>query len=317
MLGRVLQPRRLNSSAVAAAAAAAAVPSSCDAIVIGGGSIGSATCYHLAKEHGVNVVLLEADALTSGTTWHSAGLHWQLAGLLGSGDVDLQLSQYTKQLVEETLPAETGEWAGWSTTGSLFACSSQDRLIAHNRTRVMACATHGVESHIVSPAEAKDIHPLMSVDDLVGAVHTPGDGHIDPTALVNAYIAGAKQHGATICEGVRAAGILKEDGRVAGLTTECGQTILAPNVINCTGAWARKLGAMAGVDLPLLAYKHAYVVTEPIPGMENLPSIRDYNRAVYHHLPPSTDDRIHPDHILLMKQDLVMTGVFLTFYHYF
>jgi sarcosine dehydrogenase len=154
----------------------ASLPASADAIVIGGGSIGASVLYHLAKDHGINAVLLEANQLTSGTTWHSAGLLWQLAGLLGSGDVDLQLSQYTKQLVEETLPAESGEWAGWTMTGSLFACKSEERLIAHNRTRLMAMGIAGVESHALTPQEAKEIHPLMNVDDLVGAIYTPSDG---------------------------------------------------------------------------------------------------------------------------------------------
>jgi len=161
----------------------ASLPASADAVVIGGGSIGSSVLYHLAKDHGVNAVLLEANQLTSGTTWHSAGLLWQLAGLLGSGDVDLQLSQYTKKLVEETLPAESGEWAGWTMTGSLFACKSEERLIAHNRTRLLAMGIAGVESHALTPQEAKEIHPLMNVDDLVGAIYTPSDGTAWPCLL--------------------------------------------------------------------------------------------------------------------------------------
>jgi hypothetical protein len=102
--------RRLLSSQPAAAAAVAALPSEAEVVVIGGGSIGSAVLYHLAKDHGIKAVQLESNKLTSGTTWHSAGLLWQLAGLLGAGDIDFQLSQYTKELVETTLPAETGEW---------------------------------------------------------------------------------------------------------------------------------------------------------------------------------------------------------------
>ena len=107
------------------------------------------------------------------------------------------------------------------------------------------------------------------------------DGHIDPTALVTAYTTAAKQYGATIFEGVSVASIEQNGGAVTGLTTACGQVVKTPIIVNCTGAWARKIGSMAGVDLPLLAYKHAYVVTEPIPGLEGLPSIRDYNEAVY------------------------------------
>jgi sarcosine dehydrogenase len=122
----------------------------------------------------------------------------------------------------------------------------------------MAVGIGGIESHIVSPAEAKEIHPLMNVDDLVGAIYTPSDGHIDPTALVTAYTTAAKQHGASTYEGVSVTSIEQAGGAVTGLTTACGQTIKTPVIVNCTGAWARKIGGMAGVDLPLLAYKHAY-----------------------------------------------------------
>ena len=170
-------------------------------VVVGGGSVGTAVLYHLARL-GVDALLLERAELTSGTTWHSAGLMWQLAGLLGAGDVDLELSQYTKELVTDTLPAETGDWAGWQTTGSLFACQSDRRLAAHNRTRSLAGALYGVESRPISAAEAKRIHPLLNVTDLVGCVHTPSDGHIDPNALVAAYAKAAKQRGARVHEGV-------------------------------------------------------------------------------------------------------------------
>jgi len=243
-----------------ALSAQAELPQQADVVVVGGGSIGSSVIYHLAKEHGVNAVLLESNKLTSGTTWHSAGLLWQLAGLLGSGDVDLHLSQYTKRLVQDTLPDEVGEWAGWTTTGSLFACSSEDRLIAHDRVRTMAKAIAGVESHVVSPEEAKEIHPLINSDDLVGCIHTPADGHIDPTAMVNAYIAGAKLHGAQIFEDVSIASIEQEGGRVSGLTTSCGHELRTPVIVNCTGAWARRIGAMAGVCVPSSHFTSTTVV---------------------------------------------------------
>ena len=251
---------RSLSSTASGGAPPPALPQQADVVVVGGGSIGSSVIYHLAKEHGVNAVLLESNKLTSGTTWHSAGLLWQLAGLLGSGDVDLHLSQYTKRLVQDTLPEEVGEWAGWTTTGSLFACSSEDRLIAHDRVRTMAKAIAGVESHVVSPEEAKEIHPLINSDDLVGCIHTPADGHIDPTAMVNAYIAGAKLHGAQIFEDVSIASIEQEGGRVSGLTTSCGHELRTPVIVNCTGAWARRIGAMAGVCVPSSHFTSTTVV---------------------------------------------------------
>ena len=177
MVRRCLSTDTRDTNGVAVARASV-LPSDAEAIVVGGGSIGSSVLYHLAKHHGIKAVMLESHKLTSGTTWHSAGLCWQLAGLLGSGDIDLQLCQYTKDLVEETLPAETGEWAGWTTTGSLFACSSNERLIAHNRTRLLAQGIHGVESYVLTPEETKAVHPLINIDDLVGAIYVPTDGEL-------------------------------------------------------------------------------------------------------------------------------------------
>jgi len=270
-------------------------------------------------------VLLEADKLTSGTTWHSAGLLWQLAGLMGQMDTDIASAQYTKKLVTEILPAETDDWAGWTETGpvplsncvgccsplskprvlatslsisfspgksrsafeadslyaemlydlplplawlvagSLLVSSTKDRHIAHNRTRLLASALYGVEAHDVTPSEALSLHPLLNVSDLYGAVYNPGDGNIDPTAIVRAYTAAAKQRGGLVCEGVRVQEI-HTDGRVTGLTTDQGE-ISTPVVINCAGVWSRKIASMAGLDCPLLAYKHAYVVTESVQGL--------------------------------------------------
>jgi sarcosine dehydrogenase len=137
-----------------------------------------------------------------------------------------------------------------------------------------------VEAYDLSPEDAKQVHPLMNVSDLVSALHLPGDGHIDPTALVRAYATVAKQRGAQICENTAVTGIETEHGRVVGIHTNAGY-VKTSRVINCGGVWARKIADMAGVLCPMLAYKHAYIVTEEIPGLEGLPSIRDYNRSVY------------------------------------
>jgi sarcosine dehydrogenase len=264
----------------AAATTAPSLPAEADAVIIGGGSIGTSTLYHLQKL-GLNAVLIESQQLTSGTTWHSAGLLWQLAGMAGQMDTDIEFVQYTKRLVTEALPAECDEdWAGWVNQGAIFACSSRDRRISHNRVRMLASAMYGVEAHDVSPSEAKAIHPLMNVDDLHSAVHVPGDGTIDPSALVRAYARAAKRRGGKVFEGTRATAIHTQDGRVTGVSTTAGD-IRTSKVINCGGVWGRKIASLAGVSCPLLAYKHAYVVTGPIEGLSGLPSIRDYDRAVY------------------------------------
>eukprot|EP00939_MAST-03C_sp_MAST-3C-sp1_P001494 g1494.t1 len=255
------------------------VPEEADVVIIGGGSIGTSTLYHLQKL-GVNAVLVEGNELTSGTTWHSAGLLWQLAGMAGQMDTDIESIQYTKKLVSEVLPEETDDWAGWVNTGAIFACSSRERQISHNRVRLLAQAMYGIEAFDLTPDEAKDVHPLMRTDDLFGAVYVPGDGSVDPSALVRAYAKGAKQRGAKIFEKTRVTEILQEKGRVIGVKTNKGD-IRTNKVVNCGGAWARKIADMAGVKCPLLAYKHAYVVTEEIEGLKGLPSIRDYDRSVY------------------------------------
>jgi len=182
----------------------ASLPSEADVVIVGGGSIGTSTLYHLQKQ-GVNAVLLEANELTSGTTWHSAGLLWQLAGMAGQMDTDVEFVQYTKQLVSETLPEETGgDWAGWQNTGAIFACSSRERQISHNRVRLLAQSMYPhIEAHDLSPDEAKEVHPLMRTDDIYGAVYIPGDGSIDPSALVRAYAKSAKKNGGRIFEKVR------------------------------------------------------------------------------------------------------------------
>ena len=120
----------------------------------------------------------------------------------------------------------------------------------------------------------------MNVDDLFGAVYVPGDGTIDPTAMTNAYAKAAKMRGGKVWEDTRVTAIHQQDGQVTGVSTTAGD-IRTNKVVNCAGAWARKIASMAGVHCPLLAYKHAYVVTEEIPGLKGLPSIRDYNRSVY------------------------------------
>ena len=276
---RALRSTRLGARAFSASSAPE-LPSHADAVIIGGGSIGTSTLYHLQKL-GLNAVLIEGDELTSGTTWHSAGLLWQLAGMAGQMDTDIEFVQYTRELVSETLPAEIdGEWAGWVNQGAIFACSRRERQISHNRTRLLAQAMYGIEAHDLSPSEAQKVHPLMRVDDLHSAVYVPGDGTIDPSALVRAYARAAKQRGAKIFEHTRATAIHRQDGRVVGVSTTAGD-IATSAVVNCAGAWSRKVASLAGVACPLLAYKHAYVVTEPIPGLKGLPSIRDYDAAVY------------------------------------
>jgi sarcosine dehydrogenase len=167
-----------------------------------------------------------------------------------------------------------------------MAGSYRERMDEYKRLHEMG-KYYGIESHILTPSEVKDVHPLLAVDDVFGAVYSPTDGTIDPTGAVNAYAAGARAAGARIFEDVGVASIESIEtptGRpeVTGVRTTSGHVISAPIVINACGAWANKLALTVGTRLPLLAMKHAFVVTEGIEGMTPaLPNVRDHDLSIY------------------------------------
>ncbi|XP_024906986.1 sarcosine dehydrogenase, mitochondrial isoform X3 [Pteropus alecto] len=169
------------------------LPSTADVVVIGGGSLGCQTLYHLAKLGVSGALLLERGRLTSGTTWHTAGLLWQLR----PSDVEVELLAHTRRVVSHDLPEETGLHTGWVPNGGLFIASSRQRLLEYQRLMSLGKA-YGVESHVLSPAETKTLYPLMNVDDLYGTLYVPGDGTIDPagtcSALARAATARAAQN---------------------------------------------------------------------------------------------------------------------------
>ena len=259
------------------------LPSRADAVVVGGGVVGASACYHLQKL-GLSTVLLEAHSLTAGTTWHTAGMLWRLR----PSYVDIELHGYTRELAIE-LGEQTGT-TSWTENGGLFIACNKERLAEYERL-AQTGVYYGIESSVLSPAEAKSVHPLLNVDDVYGALYSPTDGTLDPAGLVTAYTRAAKQAGATVVEGVRVSAIDTEefnaiDGatarRILGVQTACGQSIRCDHVVNACGAWARSLSAMAGAELPLRAMKHAYVVTEPIEGMHGgLPNVRDHDLSIY------------------------------------
>lgn len=256
--------------------AARLLSSRADAVIIGGGAAGSSALYHLAKNFGIRGVLLEKDQLTSGTTWHSAGLHWRLR----PNDSDIQLLDVTRELCKTggILHKET-DVDVWTANGGLFCANNQERLNEYKRLQTIG-KFFGIESHVLSPAEAKDVYPLLGNEDLVGCLYSPGDGLIDPSGVVTAYVKGAKMHGATVEENCSVQNIEVVDNQVRAVVTSKGR-IETPLVINACGAWADKVGAMVGVDVPLIAMRHAYVVTEPIEGLGFVPNIRDHDLSVY------------------------------------
>lgn len=256
------------------------LPSSADVVVIGGGSLGCQTLYHLAKLGVGRAVLLERERLTSGTTWHTAGLLWQLR----PSDVEVELLAHTRQVVSHDLEEETGMHTGWIQNGGLFIASNRQRLDEYKRLMSLGKA-YGVESHVLSPAETKDLYPLMNVDDLYGTLYVPKDGTMDPAGTCTTLTRAAVARGAQVIENCPVTGIrtrVDDFGvrRVAAVETEHG-SIQTSCVVNCAGVWASTVGQMAGVKVPLVAMHHAYVVTERIEGIQNMPNVRDHDASVY------------------------------------
>lgn len=265
-----LDPKELSSKSQ--------LPKEADVVIIGGGSVGASTLYHLAKK-GVSAILLEKDDLTSGTTWHSAGLLWRCR----PSDVDTQLIAHTRDLAM-SLEAETGESSGWNQNGGLFVCGNKPRLHEFQRLSKLGSA-FGIESHMLTPAETKQLHPLVNVDDMYGAMYSPGDGTIDPTNWVMALAKGAKMNGAKIFTKSPVAEIqtVIENGskRIDGVVTKDGHVIKTRKVVNCGGVWAPNISALVGVGTPLCAMKHAYVVTGHIDGIAGTPNLRDHDESIY------------------------------------
>ncbi len=251
------------------------LPTHVDVVVIGGGIVGCSTAYHLARDHKLSVVLLEQNKLTSGSTWHAAGLVGQLRN-------SASITQLLKRSVElyRTLEKETGLQTGWKMTGCLRLARNQDRWIEFKRQATTA-RSFGMEMQLLTPKEAQGLFPLMEVDDLVGASFLPTDGQASPSDISQAFAKGARMQGARICEGVRVEKINVVNQQIVSLQTNQGE-IFAEKFVNCAGMWARQLGAMAGVGVPLIPIKHQYVITEKIEGLaSDAPTIRDPDRRTY------------------------------------
>lgn len=244
-------------------------------VIIGGGIIGCSVAYHLTKLGWTDVVLLEQGRLSGGTTWHAAGLVGQLrshANMTG-------LIRYSTELYAG-LEAETGLATGWKNCGSLSVARTDDRMTQLKRTAAAARA-QGVEVEVISAAEAGALWPVMEIADLKGAVWLPGDGKANPTDLTQSLAKGARSRGARIVEKVRVTGIQTQDGRATGVRTDQGD-IAAEIVVNCAGQWARKVGGMCGVSVPLHSAEHMYVVTGRIEKVHpDLPVMRDPDGYIY------------------------------------
>ena len=252
-----------------------ALPTHADIVVIGGGIIGCSTAYHLARDHKANVIVLEQNKITSGSTWHAAGL----VGQLRSSASITQVLKYSVELYKN-LEKETGLQTGWKMTGCLRLATNKDRWIEYQRLATTA-QSFGMEMNLLSPSEVKKMFPLLETKDLVGASFLPTDGQASPSDVTQSLAKGARMHGANFYEGVRVTGFDIVAGRVNAVKTNQG-TIACTRVVNCAGMWARQIGAMAGVNVPLQPVKHQYVITEIIEGLSfDAPTIRDPDLRTY------------------------------------
>jgi 4-methylaminobutanoate oxidase (formaldehyde-forming) len=251
------------------------LPTQAQIIVIGGGIIGCSTAYHLARDHKADVLLLEQGKITSGSTWHAAGL----VGQLRSSASITKVLKYSVDLYKG-LAAETGLDTGWKMTGCLRLATTQDRWTEYKRLATTA-RSFGMDMELVSADEVKRMWPLMDTSDLIGASWLPTDGQASPSDITQSLAKGARMHGAKIVEGVTVTGFRMDGRRITHVETSQGD-IACDKVVNCGGMWARQLGAMAGVAVPLHPVKHQYIITEKIDGLSpDAPTLRDPDRRTY------------------------------------
>jgi len=246
------------------------LPDRARVVVVGGGVIGTSVAYHLAHMGWKDVVLLERDRLTSGSTWHAAGL---MVTFGSTSETSTELRKYTRSLYSR-LEAETGQATGFMPVGFIEVAADADRLEEYRRVAAFNrwC---GVDVHEISPVEVKRLFPLARVDDILAGFYVKDDGRVNPVDVTMALAKGAGLAGARIIEGVPATGILQQKGRVTGVRTALGD-IEAEYVVNCTGMWARQLGEEIGVTIPNQAAEHYYLITERIPELPPaLPVLED------------------------------------------
>ncbi|MEM1301291.1 MAG: FAD-dependent oxidoreductase [Pseudomonadota bacterium] len=256
------------------------VPSTARVVIIGGGVIGCSVAYHLTKLGWSDVVLLERKQLTSGTTWHAAGL---IAQLRASQNMT-RLAKYSQELYG-TLEAETGVATGFKRNGSITVALTEERREEITRQAAMARA-FGVDVEEISPAEAQAKYEHLNIDGVTGAVYLPLDGQGDPANIAHALAKGAKQRGAKVIERTKATSVTRQGRRITAVqwendTGERGE-ITCDHVVNCGGMWGREVGKMLNTSVPLQACEHFYIVTESIPNLQQLPVLRVPDEYAYY-----------------------------------
>jgi len=252
------------------------LPARARVVVIGGGVIGTSVAYHLADMGWTDVVLLERDKLTSGTTWHAAGL---MVTFGSTSETSTEFRKYTRDLYSR-LEAETGQSTGFMPVGFIEIATEPGRLEEYRRVSAFNRYC-GVDVQEISAKEVLDLFPLARVDDVLAGFYVADDGRANPVDVTMALSKGARMKGATIIEGVAVTGITKAGGAVTGVTTPYGD-IEAEYVVNCAGMWARQLGEQAGVNIPLQAAEHYYLITEEFDGIDkSFPVLEDPRNFTY------------------------------------
>lgn len=253
----------------------ATLPERAQVVIIGGGVIGCSVAYHLTKLGWRDVLLLERARLTSGTTWHAAGL----LTTLRDTETQTRLAKYTQDLYR-SLEQDTGQATGLIDCGSIQLAITADKAEEMRRGLHMAHA-FGVEAHEIGPSEVRALWPLAEVGDLAAAFHFPHDARVNPSDVTQALAKGARRRGARLLEGTPVTGITTDRGRVTGVRTATGD-VRAEFVVNCAGMWARSIGRMAGVHVPLQPAEHYYLISEPVAGVHPLlPILRDPGNGAY------------------------------------
>ncbi|MEM7209932.1 MAG: FAD-dependent oxidoreductase [Pseudomonadota bacterium] len=251
------------------------LPKSARIVIVGGGIIGCSTAYHLAKMGCSDVVLVEKGQLTSGSTFHAAGL----VGQLRTNANITQLLGYSVELYKN-LETETGIATGWKMNGGLRLACNESRWIEVKRQATTA-HSFGLDMALLTPQEARDLWPVMDTSDVIGAAFLPTDGQANPSDITQSLASGARAAGAMIVENTEVSGFDQTSGRITRVCTSAGN-IECETLVICAGQWSRELGAMAGVNVPLVSVQHQYLITEKIDGVpSDLPTLRDPDRLIY------------------------------------
>jgi len=249
---------------------------SAQVVIIGGGIVGCSVAYHLTKMGWKDVVIIDKGELTSGSTWHAAGL----VGQLRSERNITRMLQYSVSLYDQ-LEAETGFATGWKMSGCLHLASTRERMYELKKGATTA-RSFGLEMNIITPREAYDLCPILSLDGIIGAAYMPTDGEADPSGITQALAHGARGRGAKIYRNNLVTGFEFDKNRVTAVKTKQG-VIKCEILVNCTGMWGYQVGEMLGINTPVVPFMHQYAVTNPIKDLPpNLPTIRDKDNLIYY-----------------------------------